>query len=147
MLSLGKMTANLLRGRKKLQTLMGATGTIGLKTSDFARGSSRLREIHDFGTNPGALRMFTHLPSGLADQSALVVILHGCAQTAASYDHGAGWSTLADRYGFVLLLPQQQISNNPSNGFTWFLPGDTERGKGEARSICDMIEMAIVEHG
>jgi len=60
---------------------------------------------------------------------------------------GAGWSTLADRYGFVLLLPQQQISNNPNNGFNWFLPGDAERGKGEAQSIRDMIETAIVEHG
>jgi poly(hydroxyalkanoate) depolymerase family esterase len=60
---------------------------------------------------------------------------------------GAGWSTLADRYGFVVLLPQQQISNNPSNGFNWFLPGDTERGKGEAQSIRHMVEMAIIEHG
>src|SRR4249919_4335084 len=104
MLGLGKMTANLLQ-RNKLRTLMGAAGTIGLKTSDLGGGPSHLRETHDFGTNPGALRMFTHLPSGLADQSALVVILHGCAQTAASYYNGAGRSTLADRYGFALLLP------------------------------------------
>jgi len=89
--------------------------------------------------------MFKHVPA--RRNSALVVVLHGCAQTAASYDWGAGWSTLADRYGFALLLPQQRISNNPNNGFNWFLPGDTERGKGEARSIRDMIETAIVEHG
>ena len=147
MLGLGKTTANLLRGRKKLQTLMGATGTIGLKTSDFARGSSCLREIHDFGTNPGALRMFTHLPSGLADQSALVVILHGCAQTAASYDHGAGWSTLADRYGFALLLPEQQHANNPNGCFNWFQPGDTQRGRGEALSIRQMVDKMALDHG
>ncbi len=106
---------------------------------------THLIEVCDFGSNPGALRMFKHVPA--RRNSALVVVLHGCAQTAASYDFGAGWSTLADRYGFVLLLPQQQISNNPSNAFNWFLPGDTERGKGEARSIRDMIETAIVEHG
>jgi feruloyl esterase len=106
---------------------------------------THLIEVCEFGSNPGALRMFKYVPA--RRNSALVVALHGCAQTAASYDLGTGWSTLADRYGFVLLLPQQQISNNPYNGFNWFLPGDTERGKGEARSICDMIEMAIVEHG
>lgn len=89
--------------------------------------------------------MFKYVPG--RRNSALVVVLHGGAQTAASYDLGAGWSTLADRYGFALLMPQQQTSNNPNNGFNWFLPGDTERGKGEARSIHDMIETAIVEHG
>jgi poly(hydroxyalkanoate) depolymerase family esterase len=104
-----------------------------------------LIEVCEFGSNPGALRMFKYVPA--RRNSALVVVLHGSSQTAASYDLGTGWSTLADRYGFVVLLPQQQISNNPNNGFNWFLPGDTERGKGEARSIRDMIETAIAEHG
>src|ERR1700704_1017384 len=147
MLGLGKTTANLLHDRKKWQTLMGAAGKIGLKMSDFGQGSSRLREIYDFGSNPGALRMFTHLPSGLADQSALVVILHGCAQTAASYDHGAGWSTLADRYGFALLLPEQQHANNPNGCFNWFQPGDTQRGRGEALSIRQMVDKMALDHG
>ena len=109
---LGKTTASLLHDRHKWQTLMRAAAKIGLKTSDFKKSSHRLREICGFGSNPGALRMFTYLPAGLADQSALVVVLHGCAQTAASYDYGAGWSTLADRYGFALLLPEQQRANN-----------------------------------
>jgi feruloyl esterase len=115
--------------------------------SDFGQGSSRLREIYDFGSNPGALRMFTHLPSGLADQSALVVVLHGCAQTAASYDHGTGWSTLAGRYGFALLLPEQQHANNPNGCFNWFQPGDTERGQGEALSIRQMVDKMALDHG
>jgi feruloyl esterase len=88
--------------------------------------------------------MFKYVPASA--QPALVVALHGSSQTAASYDLGAGWSTLADRYRFVLLLPQQQISNNPNNGFNWFLAGDIERGKGEALSICQMIETMIIAH-
>src|SRR5260370_34621837 len=106
---------------------------------------THLIEVCEFWSNPGALRMFKYVPARRS--SALVVVLHGCAQTAASYDLGAGWSTLADRYGFALVLPQQQISNNPSNGFNWFLPGDTERGEGEARSIRAMIGPAIVWRG
>jgi len=105
---------------------------------------NHLTEVYEFGSNPGALRMFKYVPA--QPNSALVVVLHGSAQTAASYDLGAGWSTLADRYGFALLLPQQQISNNPNNGFNWFLPGDIERGRGEALSICHMIETMIVAH-
>ena len=110
----------------------------------FGLAFNHLTEVHEFGSNPGALRMFKYVPA--RRNSALVVVLHGSAQTAASYDLGAGWSTLADRYGFALLLPQQQISNNPNNSFNWFLPSDTERGEGEARSIQQMIETMIIAH-
>ena len=77
---------------------------------------------------------------------ALVVVLHGCTQSAASYDLGAGWSTLAERYGFVLLLPEQTAANNPKTCFNWFLPDDTARDRGEVLSIRQMIEKTIGAH-
>ena len=63
-------------------------------------------------TNPGDLRMFSFVPEHLQQRPRLVVVLHGCGQTAAGYDLGAGWSTLAKHYGFALLMPEQQPSNN-----------------------------------
>src|ERR1043165_7401906 len=63
--------------------------------------NSRLRESFGFGSNPGNLRMFSYCPPILAGNPSLVVVLHGCTQTAAGYDVGTGWSTLADRYGLV----------------------------------------------
>ena len=108
---------------------------------------TRLRAILDFGSNPGNLRMFVYRPSTLADNPALVVVLHGCTQTAAGYDLGAGWSTLADRYGFALLLPEQQRSNNPNGCFNWFQPDHSHRDQGEPLSIRQMIEKSIVDHG
>ena len=105
--------------------------------------SSRLRKLENFGSNPGALRMFTYSPANLAAGSPLVVVLHGCTQTAAGYDHGAGWSTLADRYGFALLFPEQQKLNNPNGCFNWFLPGDIKRDRGEALSIRQMVERVV----
>jgi feruloyl esterase len=146
-LGLGKTTAGLVHDRQKWQTLMRAAAKIGLKTSDFGQNPSHLREIHDFGSNPGALRMFTYLPPTLAERSALVVVLHGCTQTAGSYEYGAGWSTLAERYGFALLLPEQQHANNPNGCFNWFQPGDTQRGQGEALSIRQMIGKMVLDHG
>ena len=110
-------------------------------------GSTRLREIFDFGSNPGNLRMFGYRPPTLADNPALVVVLHGCTQTAAGYDLGAGWSTLADRYGFALLLPEQQRSNNPNGCFNWFQPEHSRRDQGEPLSIRQMIEKSVVDHG
>jgi feruloyl esterase len=90
--------------------------------------------------------MFTYAPKNLAPAPALVVVLHGCTQSAGSYDLGAGWSTLAERYGFVLLLPEQTADNNPKTCFNWFLPGDTARDRGEALSIRQMIEKTIDAH-
>jgi feruloyl esterase len=91
--------------------------------------------------------MFTYLPVNVSPNSALVVVLHGCTQTAAGYDLGAGWSTLADRFGFAVLLPEQQRSNNPNGCFNWFQTGDIERGRGEALSIRQMVANMVAEHG
>jgi feruloyl esterase len=121
------------------------------KAQPLSRGpdapASHLTEVTGFGSNPGALRMFTHIPAHREGSPALVVVLHGCTQSAAGYDLGAGWSTLADRYGFALLLPEQQASNNPNLCFNWYQPGDTARDRGEAMSIRQMVETMIVTHG
>lgn len=101
--------------------------------------STRLSKIDDFGSNPGALRGYAYVPQGLRRNAALVVVLHGCTQTAAGYDHGAGWSEMADRYGFALLFAEQQKQNNPHLCFNWFLKKDRRRGDGEALSIRQMI--------
>lgn len=107
---------------------------------------SPLTEVTDFGDNPGGLRMFTYLPPSLPRRPALVVVLHGCGQDASGYDHGAGWSTLAKRYGFALLLPQQQEINNVNVCFNWFNPDDTARDRGEAASIRRMIDKMAYDH-
>jgi poly(hydroxyalkanoate) depolymerase family esterase len=107
--------------------------------------SSPLKEIRGFTNNPGNLRMFTYVPAGLGPDHPLVVVLHGCQQSTAGYDRGAGWSTLADRYGFALLLPEQQAANNRNGCFNWFEPGDTQRGRGEVASIRSMIEKMVSE--
>lgn len=100
---------------------------------------SPLVETTGFGSNPGGIRMFSFVPGNLQQPPALVVVLHGCGQTAAGYDLGAGWSTLAKHFGFALLMPEQQSANNPNTCFNWFNPEDTARDSGEALSIRQMI--------
>lgn len=104
-------------------------------------------EVTGFGSNPGNLRMFKYVPSGLSTNAPLVVALHGCSQTAANYDAETGWQLFADRFRFALLLPQQQSANNSSGCFNWFETVDTTRGQGEALSIKQMVDRMIVDHG
>ncbi|MGF7056090.1 poly(hydroxyalkanoate) depolymerase family esterase [Bosea sp. OAE752] len=107
---------------------------------------SRLSQFNEFGTNPGALRAYSYLPKNMPDHAPLVVVLHGCTQTAARYDHGAGWSQLADRRGFALLYPEQQRANNPNLCFNWFVPEDIRRESGEALSIAQMVKRMLEVH-
>ncbi|MBW6526408.1 PHB depolymerase family esterase [Sphingomonas sp. RHCKR7] len=104
---------------------------------------SRLTAMGEVGRNPGALRAWLHVPPELPAGAPLVVVLHGCTQTAAAYDHGSGWSALADRFGFALLYPEQRRANNPNLCFNWFSPEDTRRGGGEVESIREMIVAAV----
>ncbi len=107
---------------------------------------SPLQEVQGFGDNPGALRMLVYTPDALASVGALVVVLHGCGQTAAGYAEGAGWLDLADRYGFVVLCPEQTSSNNINRCFNWFSPHDVARGSGEIASIAEMVQRAMTDH-
>lgn len=105
--------------------------------------NDRLTDLGPFGSNGGALEAKIHIPKGLMPRAPLVVVLHGCTQTAGAYDRGSGWSRLADDYGFAVLFPQQTRSNNANTCFNWFVPGDIRRDQGEALSICQMIETVI----
>ncbi|WP_445504770.1 extracellular catalytic domain type 1 short-chain-length polyhydroxyalkanoate depolymerase [Microvirga sp. G4-2] len=126
---------------------MKASAATAASLEPSATAPSRLTETQSFGPNPGNLRMFTYAPPELEASPALVVVLHGCTQSAAGYDYGSGWSVLAERYGFVVLFPEQQDANNPNRCFNWFQTGDIERDRGEAASIRQMVERAIRDHG
>ncbi len=112
-----------------------------------AQPGRQLSEITAFGSNPGQLRMRTYMPPGLPAGAPLVVVLHGCGQSASGYTNCAGWNDLADRYGFGVLAPEQTSQNNPNGCFNWFQPEDTRRGHGEAASIKQMIDMMLARYG
>jgi poly(hydroxyalkanoate) depolymerase family esterase len=105
----------------------------------------RLGPVTGFGSNPGELDARLYTATG--SPAALVVVLHGCTQTASAYDRGSGWSQLAERHGFAVLFPQQRRDNNSNLCFNWFLPGDARRGRGEAASISQMVQHVAAQYG
>jgi len=130
--------------RSKFEALLASAGKKAARARLApARPPTRLRELTGFGANPGNLRMFVYAPEDIRPSAPLVIALHGCTQTSDEYDHGTGWSCLADRLGFAIVYPQQQPANNPKNCFSWFSPNDIARDQGEALSIREMVEHAI----
>ncbi len=106
-------------------------------------------QVTSFGSNPGGLLMYEHIPAGLPTGAPLVVVLHGCTQTAASME-SAGWDTLADQYGFAVAYAQQTSTNNPVECFNWAgnygNTADLQRGMGENESIIQMVDTEIATH-
>jgi len=96
--------------------------------------------------NPGNLRMFRYLPKGLKAGAPLVVVLHGCGQSANGYGVGTGWCALADELGFAVLAPEQKAVNNPGTCFDWFNPEDIARDSGEAASVAAMVRTMVGTH-
>jgi len=105
-----------------------------------------LVSLGHFGSNPGGLSAYCYVPAGLRRGAPLVVALHGCTQTAADYDRGAGWSQLADAEGFAVLLPEQSRANNANLCFNWFAPDDIRRGAGEVESLRQMVAAMVAAH-
>jgi len=101
--------------------------------------SQGLTQVTGFGSNPGNLLMFRHVPAGVPANAPLVVVLHGCTQSAAAME-SSGWSTAANAHGFHVIYAQQQSANNSSSCFNWFVSGDITRGQGEALSIKQMVD-------
>jgi poly(hydroxyalkanoate) depolymerase family esterase len=99
-----------------------------------------LTAVTSFGSNPGSLKMFKYVPANLAAGSPLVVALHGCTESGASYSTQTEWGNLADRFHFAVVFAEQQSANNSSGCLNWFQTGDISRGQGEALSIKQMVD-------
>jgi len=101
-----------------------------------------LVEVKNFGTNPGKIKMFLHEPK-IGKLSSLpkplVLVLHGCSQSAEGIAKQTQWNVLADKYGFYVVYPQQNLYNNPSLCFNWFSSEDVNKSKGESYSIKEML--------
>ncbi|MEF8698375.1 MAG: PHB depolymerase family esterase [Candidatus Accumulibacter sp. UW26] len=143
--NMAKLAAKTPHG-SRWEKLLSALTAVQAWSEQVDAQENRLLEVTAFGSNPGELRMYSYVPAGLPANAPLVVVLHGCTQSAASYNKGSGWSTLADRYGFALLLPQQQFNNNPLRCFNWFRPEDNERERGEPLSIRQMVDRMLGDH-
>lgn len=94
-----------------------------------------------FAPNPAGLTLFEQVPEAGEGPWPLVLLLHGCTQTA-SFAVEAGFSSLADELGVVLLVAEQSPLNEPWRCFRWFDPAQIAPLGGEAESLLAMIRSA-----
>ncbi|QTH64479.1 PHB depolymerase family esterase [Psychrosphaera ytuae] len=89
--------------------------------------------------NPGELTASLYK---VTNAQNLVVLLHGCGQSAIDFANHGGFYAMARRFEANLLLIQQSQQNNPQGCFNWFSEHDTTVGKGEYASIMAFVFQA-----
>jgi poly(hydroxyalkanoate) depolymerase family esterase len=85
------------------------------------------------------------LPAGIA--VPLVVILHGCNQSATDAAAGTDLNAFADQAGFVAVYPEQRTADNIQRCWNWFDPRHQTRGSGEPAAIARITERVLSEGG
>ncbi|MDQ0934773.1 extracellular catalytic domain type 1 short-chain-length polyhydroxyalkanoate depolymerase [Streptomyces turgidiscabies] len=70
--------------------------------------AASLTRVTGFGNNPTNLNMYVYVPDRVAPRPALLVLVHYCGGSAGGIFGGNGhdYVTAADRYGFVIVLPE-----------------------------------------
>jgi poly(hydroxyalkanoate) depolymerase family esterase len=106
----------------------------------------RWDEYVDHGPN-GSRSYAVYTPPGLSAGTAvpLVVILHGCNQSAHDAALGTDINAFADRAGFVAVYPEQSAADNLHRCWNWFEPRHQARGSGEPAAIARITERVLSE--
>jgi poly(hydroxyalkanoate) depolymerase family esterase len=81
-----------------------------------------------------------YLPAGWTRwrRRPLVVLCHGCRQTPEEFAQGTRIAALADREGWLVLMPRQNESANAWRCWNWF-DAATAGGRGETAIVAAMI--------
>jgi poly(hydroxyalkanoate) depolymerase family esterase len=90
----------------------------------------------------GSRPYFVYTPQGYRPGTPvpLLVMLHGCSQTAADFAEGTQMNELADAHMFIVVYPQQTPLNNATTCWNWFVPTNQVRGKGEPAILAGIVE-------
>lgn len=105
-------------------------------------------EIHEFSNDAGSRAYKVYVPAGQSDAPrAMIVMLHGCTQTADDFAAGTRMNRLADEHGFLVVYPEQAAHANASKCWNWFKPQDQVRGAGEPSLIAGIVGEVARRHG
>ena len=111
-------------------------------------GAGRWEASRQFSDALGRRLTFARYTPATATRQGmpLVVMLHGCRQTALAFARGSRMNQWADAGGFMVLYPQQSMTRQVQRCWRWFQP-DALHGGADADLIAALIQSEVARHG
>jgi len=122
-----------------------AAAPLPAPTGDWLMG----RHLPTALAGPG-MDYWLYLPRTQPDAAAqrgwpLVVMLHGCQQSATQFADGTRMNRLADSKGYAVLYPQQSIGAHAQGCWRWY-DRATQQGGGDTALLADLVTAVCVKH-
>ncbi|MFI0400196.1 MAG: alpha/beta hydrolase family esterase [Thiolinea sp.] len=101
----------------------------------------------NFSNEHGAREYKLYIPSSYGQKPLpLVVMLHGCTQTADDFAAGTAMNQLAEELGFLVAYPNQTASANNKRCWNWFKAQDQQAHQGEPAIIAGLTQAIIHDY-
>jgi poly(hydroxyalkanoate) depolymerase family esterase len=82
-----------------------------------------------------------HIPENFDTKSAkVVVVIHGCLQSAEAIAAGSGWNTIADKHNLFIYYPQVPKSSNILDCWSWYNPLNQSAKWGQLKKINTQLD-------
>jgi len=98
---------------------------------------------HSTRTPHGSRNWLLFTPEKPAARPTVVVMLHGCTQSAADFSRGTGMNDVAGARGWHVVWPEQIAEANSMRCWNWFEPGHQRAGAGEPEILAAVIADAL----
>nr|WP_307729526.1 PHB depolymerase family esterase [Pseudoduganella violacea] len=99
------------------------------------------------GLPPRRMSYWLYLPHRAPPDARLplLVMLHGCHQTATQFAQGTRMNWLAEQKGYAVLYPQQLLSSHSQRCWKWYDKA-TQEGGGDTALLADIVERIVAQH-
>ncbi len=110
------------------------------------KGARYERRSFEHGGSHLAYRLLVPSPES-GTPAGIIVMLHGCTQTADDFATGTRMNMIAGSEGFVVIYPEQGRGKNSQGCWNWFRPQDQGRDGGEPAMLAALLRTVMEEFG
>ena len=100
-----------------------------------------------FSNEAGTRAYKLYIPSRHSEPRPLIVMLHGCLQTADDFSAGTRMNFVAEESSCFVVYPEQPATANASKCWNWFKQSDQRRGHGEPALIAGITRQVMKDYG
>lgn len=100
-----------------------------------------------FRSRHSDLAYLLHKPADLPEGAPLLLMLHGCTQTAEDFAVGTRMNDLAAAAGMAVLWPEQSARSNPRKCWRWYEAAHQRVDQGEPALLLALARHAAAENG